>query len=117
MIYILIFLVHSKILKKLDDNGYVIDLLESFGISSTLTIEDLMDYKCHDFDLSNLLDDEPYYELISERLSLSPLSNISPNATHQVDNILDDGIITTTHGGFVNIWFDGKENHLLMIHR
>jgi len=65
-----------QILKKLDNNAYVIDLSESFGVRSTFNIEGIMDYKCPDFNPSNLLVDEPFYEPISERLSLPSLSNI-----------------------------------------
>jgi len=85
-------------LKKLSDNAYVIDLPESFDISSTFNFGDLVDYKDL-FNSSKPLDDELSHEPISEKPSLAPLSNISPNTTHQVDNILDGEIITTKDGG------------------
>ena len=87
-----------QILKKLGDNAYGIDLLVSFDINSIFNIENLVDYKGLDFNDSNPLDDKPSHELFSERLFLPPLSNILTNITHQVDNFLDEEIITTKDG-------------------
>ena len=47
-----------QILKKLNDNAYIINLPESFGISSTYNIEDLVDYEGPDFNSNNPLVDE-----------------------------------------------------------
>ena len=68
-----------QILKKLNDNAFIVDLPQDFGISSTFNIEDLVDYKCLDFNPNNPLDDEPSLEPISERHSLPPLPNILSN--------------------------------------
>ena len=87
-----------QILKKLNDNAYIIDLLQGFSIGSTFNIEDLMDYKGPDFSPNNLLDDEPSLEPISERHSFPPLSNILPNIVDQIDKIVDDDIITIKDG-------------------
>ena len=57
-----------------------------------------MYYKDLDFNLSNPLADESSHEPIFESSSLPPLPNILPNTTYQVDNILDDQIITTNDG-------------------
>jgi len=85
-----------QVLKKLNDGAYVIDLPQDFDISSTFNIEDPMDYECSDLNPSNLLDDEPSPELISETPSLSPLPNILPNIMDQIDKNLNDEVITTS---------------------
>ena len=92
-------LVYFRFLKKLNDNTYVIDLSQDFGISSTFNIEDLVVYKDLNFNANNPLDDEPSLETISERHFLPPLSNILLNTVDQIDKIVDDEIITTKNSG------------------
>jgi len=58
-----------------------------------------VDYKGSNFNHNNQLDDEPSLELISERHSLPPLSNILSNTVYQIDKIADDEIITTKDSG------------------
>ena len=84
-----------QILKKLNNNAYVIDLSQDFGTGSIFNIEDLVNYKGPDFNLSNSLDDEISLELIPERPSFPSLSNKLPNTMDQIDKFVDDEIITT----------------------
>ena len=60
-----------------------------------LNIEDLMDYKCFDFNPSNFFIDESSPEPIFERPSIPPISNILTTTVDQIDKILDDEIIMT----------------------
>ena len=87
-----------QILKKLNDNAYIIVFPQDFGISSTFNIVDLVDYNGPDFNPNNPLNDEPSLEPISERDSLPPLPNILPNTVNQIDKIVDNKIITTKDG-------------------
>ena len=68
-----------QILKKLNDNAYVIDLLKDFDISSTFNVENLLDYKCSDFNPNNILVDEPELKPIFESPTLPSLLNILPS--------------------------------------
>jgi len=53
-----------KILKKINSNSYVIDLLSDFEISSTVNISDLVASKGHPFNRDNSLvdPDKPTHE-------------------------------------------------------
>ena len=87
-----------QILKKLNDNVYVIDFSQDFDISSTFNIEHLVDYNGLDFNPSNPLDDESSIEPSSERHFLISLPNILPYKVDQIDKIVNDEIITTKDG-------------------
>ena len=88
-------------MKKLNCNAYVIYFLKDFGINSIFNIGDLVDYKGIDLNPRNFFIDEPSYELIFERSSLLPLSNILPNSVDHINKILDDEVITTSRFGLM----------------
>ena len=67
-----------------------------FGISLTFNIDCLVDYK--GLDIIPLVD-EPSYEPTFESPFFSPLSDILPYTSCQIDKFLDDKIITTQVGG------------------
>ena len=89
-----------QVLMKLNDNIYIIDLSIDFDICSIFNIDCLVYYK--GLDVIPLVD-EPSYELIFESSFLSPLPDILPYITCQVDKFLDDKIIITQDGGIKNI--------------
>ena len=67
-----------KILNKLNNNSYVIDLAD---ISYIFNVKNLVDYKGLDFNPNNSLVDKPSSELFSESPSLPPLQDTYPNTT------------------------------------
>jgi len=104
---------------KLNNNIYVIHLSIDFDICSIFNIDCLVYYK--GLDVIPLVD-EPSYELIFESSFLSPLRDILPYTTCQVNKFLDDQIITTQDGVIQkymicwtkkilidNTWLDGSE--------
>jgi len=75
------------VIKRIDDNAYVLNLPEGFGISLIFNVENLVGYKAFDFNPSNPVLDEPTRDLILEGPFLSPLSNLSPYVAEQIDKI------------------------------
>ena len=80
-------------IKRIDDNAYILNLPEGFGISHIFNIEDLVAYKGSDFNPSNPLLDEPTQDLIPEGPSFSPLPNLPPYAAEQIDKIIKDELL------------------------
>ena len=74
-------------IKRIDDNAYVLNLPEGFGISLIFDVENLGGYKAFDFNPSKPLLDEPTQVLILEGPFLSSLSNLSPYVAEQIDKI------------------------------
>jgi len=62
-----------EVMKRINDNAYVLYLLEGFGINLIFNVEDLVAYKGPDFNSSNPLLDEPTQDLTSEGPFLPPL--------------------------------------------
>lgn len=83
-----------KILRKINTNAHVQDLSDHL----TFNIENLVAYKGPDFRLENSLVNESDPEPTFERSLLPPLPNIPPT-TDEINNILDDEIISTRDGG------------------
>jgi len=88
-----------QVIKRINDNAYVLNLSERFGISPIFNVEDLTAYKGQDFNPSNPLLDEPTQDLTSEGPFLPSLSNLPPYATEYIAKITEDEIIFTTDGG------------------
>ena len=76
-----------EVIKRMNDNAYVLNLHEGFGISFIFNVEDLILYKGPDINPSNPLLDEPTQYLTPEGLSLHPFSNLSPYAAQQLSLI------------------------------
>jgi len=88
-----------KVIKRINNNAYILNLPEGFGISLIFNIENLVAYKGPNFNLSNPLLDEPTQDLTSVGPFLPPLSYIPPYAAEQIDKIIENKIISTTDGG------------------
>ena len=85
-------------MKRINDNAYVLNLPEGFSINLIFNVGDLVVYKGLDFNPSNPLLDEPTEDLTSEKPSLPPLPNLPPYAAEQIDKIIEDEIISITGG-------------------
>ena len=104
-----------KILKKINSNAYVVDLLPDFSIIPSFNIEDLIAYKGPNFSPDNHLLDEPSHEPISERPLLPPLPQI--HLTHmaeQIDEIIDDQMSLLEKVVTTDFWFVGKDYQILI---
>ncbi|PKU74568.1 hypothetical protein MA16_Dca003771 [Dendrobium catenatum] len=89
-----------KILKKINDNAYIVDLPADFNINPSFNIEDLVAYEGPDFNPQNPLSKQPCVNPPCEIPNLPPLPNIPkfPMA-EQVEAVLSDEIISTREGG------------------
>ena len=58
-----------KVMKRINNNAYILKLPKGFGISPIFTVEDLVTYKDLNFNSSNPLFDEPNQDLTFEGLS------------------------------------------------
>lgn len=73
-----------KILKKINDNAFLLDLPEGFNFSSTFNIEGLVEYKGLDLNPDNPLVDGLTPESILKGPSLPPLLEIQSTAAHDI---------------------------------
>ena len=88
-------------MKKINSNAYVVDLPSDFDTSLSFNIEDLIAYKRPKFFPDNPLLDEPSPEPSPERPLLPPLPQIHPtHMAEQIDEIIDDQIVSTRDGGY-----------------
>jgi len=88
-----------QILKKINSNAYVVDLLPDFGINCTFNVEDLVSYRATFNSLSDPFVDEPTQDLLSVSPPLPPLPLKLPYTIENIDSILNDQIVSTRDGG------------------
>ncbi|PKU77037.1 hypothetical protein MA16_Dca001643 [Dendrobium catenatum] len=89
-----------KIISKVNNNAYVLELLEGFNMNPTFNIEDIVAFEGPNFNPNNPLYNEPCETPPSEIPSLHPLPNLPhlPRA-EKIETILDDEIISIKDGG------------------
>ncbi|KAI0503728.1 hypothetical protein KFK09_014667 [Dendrobium nobile] len=89
-----------KIISKVNNNAYVLDLPEGFNMNHTFNVEDLVASEGPEFNPDNPLHNEPCENPPSEIPSLPPLPNL-PHLpiSEKIEAILDDEIISTKEGG------------------
>ncbi|KAI0522622.1 hypothetical protein KFK09_005007 [Dendrobium nobile] len=89
-----------KVIKKINENAYVLDLSADFDISPSFNIADLIAHEGLDFNSPNPLHSKPYVIPPCEHPSLHPLPNLPKSTnTDKIDMILSDEIIFTKEGG------------------
>ena len=87
--------------EKNNSNAYVVDLSPNFCISPSFNIKDLIAYKGPKFFSDNPLLGEPSHEPSTERPLLPPLLQIqSTHTVEQIDEIINDQIVSTKDGGY-----------------
>ncbi|KAI0491510.1 hypothetical protein KFK09_025770 [Dendrobium nobile] len=89
-----------KILAKVNNNAYVLELPEGFNMNPTFNIGDIVAFEGPDFNPNNPLHNELYVTPPGEIPGLPPLPNLPhlPRA-EKIETILDDEIISTKDGG------------------